>query len=138
MVPSDGVKVLVPNVKRSVPGGGGLLWRISSNATIASVGLLSRGFLKLQRNVKVEGMDKFLAILESSRDRGVITGTIDPFLNLQCSVEPSFNVGFFSTGLLMSSLDDPLLWGILPYRCLLDPKRTRWALGAADICFTNR
>jgi len=77
MAPSEAVKVLVPNAQRSVPGGGGFIWRGSSNAVIASVGLLSRGFLKLQRSVRVDGMDKFLAVLESSRDRGIITGTSD-------------------------------------------------------------
>ena len=36
------------------------------------------------------------------------------------------------------SLDDPLLWGILPVRVIVNPYKTRWALGASDICFTNR
>ena len=34
-------------------------------------------------------------------------------------------------------LDDPLLWGTMPSRIFGDPKRIRWALGAADILFTN-
>ena len=74
MLPSEAVKVVIPNIKRSVPGGGSLLWRIYNRGVIGSVGLLSKGFLKLQRNVKVEGMEEFLKILESKRDRGVITG----------------------------------------------------------------
>jgi hypothetical protein len=51
-----------------------LLWRISSRGILASVGFLSKGFLKLQKNVKVEGMETFLKILEEKRDRGIITG----------------------------------------------------------------
>jgi len=30
-----------------------------------------------------------------------------------------------------------MLWGILPARVLVDPRKNRWALGASDICFTN-
>ena len=37
-----------------------------------------------------------------------------------------------------ASLDDPLLWGTLPFRCLVNPYKTRWALGASDLLFTNR
>lgn len=36
-----------------------------------------------------------------------------------------------------STLDDPLLWGILPPRILLDAARMRWALGAEELLFTN-
>ena len=75
MLPSEAVKVVIPNVKRSIPGGGSLCWRICNRGVIGSVGLLSKGFLKLQRNVQVEGMERFLKVLESKRDRGLITGT---------------------------------------------------------------
>lgn len=74
MVSSEAVKALVPNVKRNIPGGGSVFWRICSRGVIGSTGLLCRGFLKLQRNVRVDGMDNFLKILESKRDRSVITG----------------------------------------------------------------
>jgi hypothetical protein len=74
MVPSEAARVVVPNVKRSVPGGGSLLWRTANRGVIATIGLVSKGFMKLQRNVQVEGMDEFLKILESKRNRGVITG----------------------------------------------------------------
>ena len=76
MLPSAVVKVVIPNVKRSVPGGGSLFWRICNRGVIGSVGLLSKGFLKLQRNVKVDGMEEFLKILEGKRDRGIITGIL--------------------------------------------------------------
>jgi hypothetical protein len=35
------------------------------------------------------------------------------------------------------SLDDPLAWGILPFKNFLSERTTRWALGASDIIFTN-
>lgn len=34
-------------------------------------------------------------------------------------------------------LDDPVVWGILPTKYYLHPRKMRWSLGAADICFTN-
>jgi hypothetical protein len=64
------------NFQYPFPGGGSLGWRILNRGTIATVGLVSKGFLKLQRNVQVEGLDKFLKILEQKRDRGVITGNL--------------------------------------------------------------
>lgn len=36
------------------------------------------------------------------------------------------------------SLDDPLMWGILPLRYTTDLANLRWGLGAHDICFQNR
>lgn len=72
----EGVRTVVPHVTRNVPGGGGLLWQLCSRGVIVSVGLASKGFLKLQRNVQVEGMDQFLNILQSERDRGIITGIL--------------------------------------------------------------
>ncbi|MFI1920307.1 lysophospholipid acyltransferase family protein [Nocardia sp. NPDC020380] len=36
-----------------------------------------------------------------------------------------------------SPVDDPLMWGVLPWSVLLRPRRMRWTLGAAELCFTN-
>lgn len=36
-----------------------------------------------------------------------------------------------------SVLDDPLLFGLLPWRVLLSGDQMRWALGAKEICFSN-
>lgn len=36
------------------------------------------------------------------------------------------------------SLDDPLIWGILPLRYAVDVENLRWSLGAHDICFKNK
>ncbi|KAF9653779.1 hypothetical protein BDM02DRAFT_3107774, partial [Thelephora ganbajun] len=37
----------------------------------------------------------------------------------------------------LSTLDDPVMWGVLPTATYFDSKTTRWSMGAADICFTN-
>ncbi|CAG8844588.1 4910_t:CDS:2, partial [Racocetra persica] len=34
-------------------------------------------------------------------------------------------------------LDDPLLWGSIPFKCFLSLHRVRWTLGAQEICFTT-
>ncbi len=36
------------------------------------------------------------------------------------------------------SVDDPLIWGVLPIRYLWNPDNMRWSLGSYDICFKNR
>ncbi|POW14308.1 hypothetical protein PSTT_03121, partial [Puccinia striiformis] len=35
-------------------------------------------------------------------------------------------------------LDDPMVWGIMPFSTFFDTSKIRWTLGAADILFTNR
>ncbi|KAF8873866.1 acyltransferase-domain-containing protein [Gymnopilus junonius] len=37
----------------------------------------------------------------------------------------------------ISTLDDPLVWGVLPAQYYLSSRTTRWALGASDVIFTN-
>lgn len=34
-------------------------------------------------------------------------------------------------------LDDPMIWGVLPFRYHWDPENNRWSLGSYDICFKN-
>lgn len=36
------------------------------------------------------------------------------------------------------SLDDPLMWGVLPLRYAFEPWNLRWGLGAHDICYKNK
>ncbi|RKP36965.1 Tafazzin [Dimargaris cristalligena] len=38
----------------------------------------------------------------------------------------------------ISALDDPLLWGFLPLRQLLNRNKVRWCLAAKELLFTNR
>jgi hypothetical protein len=40
--------------------------------------------------------------------------------------------------LMMCSMDDPILWGILPFGYLFNPDNLRWGLGSYDLCFTNK
>jgi len=35
-------------------------------------------------------------------------------------------------------VDDPLIWGVLPFKYAFNPSNHRWSLGSYDICFTNR
>lgn len=38
----------------------------------------------------------------------------------------------------VSVLDDPLIWGVLPFRYLINPDNMRWGLGSYDLCFQNK
>lgn len=38
----------------------------------------------------------------------------------------------------LHSIDDPMVWGVLPFKFHFNPSNHRWSLGAYDICFTNR
>lgn len=38
----------------------------------------------------------------------------------------------------LSSMDDPILWGILPLSYMFNPDNLRWGLGSYDLCFTNK
>lgn len=94
MVPSEESKVILPDVIRNVPGGGGIIWRLSSKFVLSTVGLLCKGFLRFQKDVRVEGMDNFLRILESNRDRGVLTGKSLEVVS-DSSFKPSIGVQLF-------------------------------------------
>ncbi|KAJ1337463.1 monolysocardiolipin acyltransferase [Microdochium nivale] len=94
--------------------------RFASAATITLVTSLCRAFLYGLNTVEVTGLDRFLAILDeredpAQRQRGLITVSNH-----------------------ISSLDDPLIWGVLPLKYALNPANSRWGLGAHDICFKNR
>ncbi|KAI6909843.1 hypothetical protein KC331_g10504 [Hortaea werneckii] len=97
-----------------------LPWRITSAIEIGVVGFLSRSFLYALNRTETYGIDNLLEILdrrsdESKRTRGLITVSNH-----------------------VSVLDDPLTWGVLPYKYHWDPNNMRWALGSYDICFRNK
>ncbi|KAG2013359.1 tafazzin-PC [Coprinopsis cinerea AmutBmut pab1-1] len=89
-----------------------------SSLTVASVGLTCKSFLNLGFcSIQVNGLNILLDALnhpERRNDRGLVTVSNH-----------------------ISTLDDPLTWGILPARCYFSSRTTRWALGASDIIFTN-
>lgn len=63
------------------PAAPSLPWRCGSVAVIGLVGLLSRGFLAGLSNLEVNGLDKFLKLLDEredvdNRQRGLITGKL--------------------------------------------------------------
>ncbi|PFH52597.1 hypothetical protein AMATHDRAFT_56653 [Amanita thiersii Skay4041] len=89
-----------------------------STATVVTVGLLSKTFLRCATaSVTVNGLQALLDVLhnpERSKGRGIITVSNH-----------------------ISTLDDPVTWGVLPTKCYFNTKTTRWTLGASDIMFTN-
>lgn len=102
------------------------------NITIGSVGILCKTFLKLFTNTTLIGHSNLKASLARPNNKPLITYS-----------------NHYST------LDDPLVWGILPFKFLFFPSlppystsfpahsappsanSMRYALGAADILFTN-
>ncbi|KAI8983753.1 tafazzin [Pilobolus umbonatus] len=85
-----------------------------STVVMGGAGTLSKLFLHLN-HVKVVGLDSFLRVIhDPHRRQGVITVSNHE-----------------------SVWDDPVLWGVLPLSTLYSRQSMRWALGAADICYTN-
>lgn len=90
-----------------------------SKATVGTVGLLCKTFLKIGycSSVTVNGLENLYKALESDER------------NAGCGVVTISNH--------ISTLDEPVMWGILPLRYHLNTRMTRWTLGASDIMFTN-
>ncbi|KAL1942234.1 hypothetical protein VTO73DRAFT_6298 [Trametes versicolor] len=90
-----------------------------SKLTLSIVGLGSKALMRggFCSSVTVKGMDNLLRALESderNKGRGIVTMSNH-----------------------ISTLDDPVAWGVLPTRFYRDSRRIRWTLGASDIMFTN-
>ncbi|KAK4146283.1 uncharacterized protein C8A04DRAFT_9883 [Dichotomopilus funicola] len=107
-----------------IPGVGpqrpSLSLRLKAAMIMGATGILSKAFLYGLNRVEVNGLSRFLDILDSRKDpakreRGLLTVSNH-----------------------VSVLDDPVVWGILPFRYIIDPSNLRWTLGAADICFANK
>ncbi|KAI0393639.1 acyltransferase [Xylariaceae sp. FL0594] len=104
---------MLPQQRPSLP------WRMTSSLVMGLTAGLSRVFLYGLNTVEVTGLDRFLAILDERKDvekrqKGLIT---------VCNH--------------ISVLDDPLMWGVLPFKHAFNPSNHRWGLGAHDICFKN-
>ncbi|TPX69813.1 hypothetical protein SpCBS45565_g02171 [Spizellomyces sp. 'palustris'] len=81
----------------------------------SSVGAVAKLFLKTYTHLHTFNEHALLETILHQRHRPVIT-----------------------VGNHLSVLDDPMLWGILPWKLLTDQHRMRWSLGAKEICFGNR
>ncbi|TVY32383.1 Lysophosphatidylcholine acyltransferase [Lachnellula subtilissima] len=97
-----------------------LPWRFSSSLIMGLTGSLSRGFLFGMNRTEVVGLDRFLETLDNrknveGRARGLITVSNH-----------------------VSVIDDPLIWGVLPFKYAFSPSNHRWSLGSYDICFQNK
>ncbi|TFK29239.1 tafazzin-PC [Coprinopsis marcescibilis] len=91
---------------------------VLSKLTVAGVGLICKSFFNLGFcSVQVNRLDILLDALDNSdRNNGKGVVTVSNHI---------------------STLDDPLTWGILPSRCYFSSRTTRWALGASEVMFTN-
>ncbi|TRX88515.1 hypothetical protein FHL15_010554 [Xylaria flabelliformis] len=84
---------------------------MTSSMTMGLTAALSRMFIYGLNSVEVTGLQRFLDILDKRKD-----------------------VEARQRGLLT---DDPLMWGVLPFKYAFNPSNHRWGLGAHDICFKN-
>ncbi|KAH8981220.1 acyltransferase-domain-containing protein [Lactarius hatsudake] len=92
--------------------------QILSAATVAAIGLSCKTYLHSGLcSISVRGLPHLLEALNSP--------------------ERQNGQGLVTVSNHLSTLDDPLTWGILPARMYLQSRMTRWTLGASDIMFTN-
>ncbi|KAG9044394.1 hypothetical protein FS837_008219 [Tulasnella sp. UAMH 9824] len=85
--------------------------------TVGAVGLASKLFLRLGcSEVHVNGLPILLDALKEENRQGQ---------------------GIITVANHISVWDDPVAWGILPWRSYFSSRTTRWTLGASDIMFTN-
>ncbi|KAG0269049.1 hypothetical protein DFQ27_004981 [Actinomortierella ambigua] len=92
-------------------------WNLASTAVIGGVGTVSKIFMTFGAYTSLYNMQPFLNILyDKTRTRPILTVTNH-----------------------MSTADDPLLWGALPWKCYKHPSKTiRYALGAQELCYFNK
>ncbi|KAI1805801.1 hypothetical protein F4811DRAFT_560844 [Daldinia bambusicola] len=97
-----------------------LPWRMTSSVVMGLTAALCRTFLYGLNSVEVTGLERFLEVLDQRKDvekrqRGLITVSNH-----------------------ISVLDDPMVWGVLPFSYAFNPSNHRWGLGAHDICYKNK
>ena len=92
-------------------------WKAASRVTIAATGITAKLALETLFKTETRNLDILLEAYRTSKieSRGLVT-----VMNHTTVV------------------DEPLVWGVLPYRHLLHRSGVRWALGAENICFKNR
>ncbi|KAH3675500.1 hypothetical protein WICMUC_002691 [Wickerhamomyces mucosus] len=91
-------------------------WNLASHATCYLAVGWSKLVLSVSYKTTVKGLDRLDQALERSKleDRGLMT-----VMNH------------------MSVVDDPFLWGCLPWSYYKDLDNIRWCLGAKNVCFKN-
>lgn len=142
--------------QNSPPSSPSLPWRFGSSVIMGLTGGICRTFYYGLNKMEVVGLDKFLETLNKreniqGRERGLLTGTSP--LRKTCwmyanvydrnSFESRRRVCYVFCALNLAyscaaSVDDPLVWGVLPYRYHFNSANHRWSLGSYDICFTNK
>ncbi len=85
------------------------------NVVMGIVGEMSKLFLAVATQLEVRGLDRLITAIEE-RPKGV------PLLTVSNHT---------------STVDDPLIFGVLPTRILFNSEKMRWALGAAEITHRN-
>ncbi|KAF9191082.1 hypothetical protein BGZ51_007791 [Haplosporangium sp. Z 767] len=93
------------------------LWSFTSTMVMCGVAAVSKTFMTFGAQTSVYNMNSFLKTLyDPHRTRPILTVTNH-----------------------LSTADDPLLWGALPWRCYMTPTKTiRYALGAQELCYPNK
>ena len=149
---------------RSSPLSPSLAWHIGSTATMGLVGGITRLFMTIPNSTKSHGKDAFMDLIDDREDvegrrRGLITGRqpLSPIARISMLIQAprSFKsyqrVRMYHTSWRhigarppadraqwSSRIDDPLIWGVLPYRYHLYPNNHRWSLGSYYIVFKNK
>ncbi|GMM38819.1 lysophosphatidylcholine acyltransferase [Saccharomycopsis crataegensis] len=91
-------------------------WNPLSKLTCLAVIGASKAFVYSAYKPKIFGLEKLDDALAKSKNE---------------------NRGLLTIMNHMSVVDDPFLWGILPFRYYRDVDAIRWGLGASNVCFTN-
>ncbi|KAI0432223.1 acyltransferase [Xylaria sp. FL1042] len=117
------------SANKPFPAQSSLTRRMTSSLIMGLTASLSRVFIYGLNSVEVTGLQRFLDVLDkrkdvSKRQRGLLT---------VCNHSSSLT----SESLRVTSSDDPIMWGVLPFGHAFNPSNHRWSLGAQDICFKN-
>ncbi|KAF9246916.1 acyltransferase-domain-containing protein [Melanogaster broomeanus] len=92
--------------------------QLLSSAVITATGLTCKAFLNSGLcSITVSNLSVLLHALRSEQRRS--------------------GQGVVTVSNHLSTLDDPVTWGILPTENYTNPRTIRWVLGASDIMFTN-
>lgn len=92
-------------------------WNLASQATCWLAVGFSKSVLNVFYHPKVHGVENLDSALQKSRDE---------------------NRGLLTVMNHMSVVDDPFIWGMLPWRFYADLDDIRWGLAASNLCFASK